>query len=34
MIPIEEGVICESDVKGEIGKLLTGDIAGRKRESK
>ena len=32
MIPIEEGVICESDVKGEIGKLLTGDIAGRKRD--
>ena len=32
MIPVEEGVICESDIKGEIGKLLTGDVAGRERD--
>lgn len=29
MIPVEEGVISEGDIKGEIGKLLTKDLTGR-----
>ncbi len=29
MIPLEEGVIDESNIKGELGQLLAGDIEGR-----
>ncbi len=32
MIPIQEGAISESDIKGELGQLLSEDIEGRKSE--